>query len=356
MSCLDDKDVDLVHEHHKTAVEFSDTMPHQGSPETRLPQTPTKVFVRKFFNDKLLFPDDGNGPAEVEVWGFEDETSGRGVPSPLVRVQEGDVFHAKLEPSKSVHTIHWHGIEPVPRNDGVGHTSYEVSGSYTYQWSPEKFHGPFTGTAGTYFYHCHVNTTLHVQMGMFGPLIVDTEDGPGTPGKPARPFVDSPHRYEVEAFWAPYAVDPRWHELGHNAGLSGEDVGLNRFEPKHFYVLGFPGSPEPVHVATEVTARTGQPILIRLLNGTYIPVEVSFGGLTADVIASDGRPFRKANGDPVAFRRTGLRLSPAERYEFILNTKDRPAPPGTYTATVTFFDWIDNPKLATRTMPITITS
>ena len=32
---------------------------------------------------------------------------------------------------------------------------------------------PNRGAAGSYFYHCHVNTTLHVQFGMFGPMIFD---------------------------------------------------------------------------------------------------------------------------------------------------------------------------------------
>jgi hypothetical protein len=116
------------HELH-TQVEFSSSMPHEGSPVTEFRQTPNRTFLRKFFNQRLRFPDG----FETEIWSFEDERSGRVLPAPLTRALEGELVQVKLEPSKRVHTIHHHGMEPDPRNDGVGHTSFEVTGSYTYQ-------------------------------------------------------------------------------------------------------------------------------------------------------------------------------------------------------------------------------
>jgi FtsP/CotA-like multicopper oxidase with cupredoxin domain len=123
-----------------------------------------------FFNRKLTFPDG----SEHEMWSFEGNKFGRQSPGPRADAG-GPTVPGTVKPSKRVHTIHWHGIEPDPRNDGVGHTSFEVTGHYTYQWRPDVGvpGNPNRGGAGTYFYHCHVNTPLHVQMGMFGPIVVD---------------------------------------------------------------------------------------------------------------------------------------------------------------------------------------
>ena len=326
--------------------------------------------MRKFFNDRMRFPDG----AEHEIWGFEDDDSGRGLPSPLVRVREGEVVHVTLEASKRAHTIHWHGVEPDPRNDGVGHTSFEVTGSYTYQWQMQEGRpgDPNYGCAGSYFYHCHVNTVLHVQMGMFGPVIVDPvpHDDYPVPAGARRPFVDGP-LYDVatETLLAPYSVDPRWHEMNHAAGLSGEDVGLNRFSPRHFYVLGGlvaePPRGDGVHALTRMRANlpgTGYPTLLRVNNANYVPTRLRFLDpdgrpvRMAELIAHDGRPFRDTSvtpSPPTGRTRYPLHTSviafgAAERYDVLLH----PERAGTYRVQLEWLDWRTQQLLARRTVPL----
>ncbi len=89
-------------------------------------------------------------------------------PGPTPRVPRGAVFHGFTHgDGPPPHTIHWHGIEPTPINDGVGHCSMEI-GNFTYQWQPNFI--------GSYFYHCHRNTTQHFEFGLFGNLIIDPPD------------------------------------------------------------------------------------------------------------------------------------------------------------------------------------
>ena len=83
------------------------------------------------------------------------------LPAPTYRAPRGAICHNLTAcQGPPPHTIHWHGIEPTPMNDGVGHCSFEVQGSYTYQWQPNFI--------GTYFYHCHRNTMQHFEFGLSG--------------------------------------------------------------------------------------------------------------------------------------------------------------------------------------------
>jgi FtsP/CotA-like multicopper oxidase with cupredoxin domain len=343
--------------HQQTQVEFATSQPHEGSPVTEFRQTPDKSFLRTFYNAKLTFPDG----LRTEIWSFEDATSGRRFPAPLTRAKEGEIVQVTLHPSKRVHTIHHHGMEPDPRNDGVGHTSFEVTGQYTYQWRPQVGEpgNPNLGSAGSYFYHCHVNTVLHVQMGMFGPMIFDPPTGRGTA------FIDDPVGYDpaCEAILSPYAVDPRWHLLDHAAGLGGEDVGLNRFEPTNFYLLGgdlsgagqAPAKNAPaVQICSRILARPAgeRPGLLRILDAQYFPLVVRFGGgLKAEMFAHDGRPFRdttKRPSPPISVLTDIVKLGTAERYDMRLRPPAGARSGDSFPVTVDFLHWITGAVVGTR--------
>lgn len=113
---------------------------------------------------------------EVQFWGYGVENPILGIareelPGPTLRFDLGDTVIIHLNNiSPEDHTIHWHGLDVDQENDGVGHTSNDVYAgtSFTYEFVCDH--------AGTYLYHCHVMTPLHLAMGMYGLFIVDGEE------------------------------------------------------------------------------------------------------------------------------------------------------------------------------------
>ncbi|MBI5583675.1 MAG: multicopper oxidase domain-containing protein [Deltaproteobacteria bacterium] len=322
---------------------FASDVP-QGSPATPDLLNPDRIFNPEVYSGLMVQMPDGQ---LVEFWGFFDSTTPlvRTFPSSTIRVVEGEIFHGHLTRHKNTHTIHWHGMEPTAMNDGVGKLSFEVSGGagYTYQM--------LAGAAGTYFYHCHKNTLLHFEMGMYGMLIIDP------PGK-GGPFVDGGPGwvrrgndivpYDVEAIWVSDDVDPRWHIIGaadHSAGfpLPGttlmayndpQNPHFDNFSPRYFLITGrphpwsrnLPGNQVDSGVAA--TVRVGQTLLVRLLCAAYSLNKYTISGLNAEVIAMDGRvlgqdpytkysrPFTIAAGVPfelTAARRFDLLIKPTAR-------------------------------------------
>lgn len=113
-----------------------------------------------------------DGLKELVWFEFHDNdnpaAAGGTYPAPTIRVPRGVIFHADAQGhGPPPHTIHWHGIEPTPINDGVGHCSMEI-GHYTYQLQPNFI--------GTYFYHCHRNTVQHFNYGLYGMFLVFPPD------------------------------------------------------------------------------------------------------------------------------------------------------------------------------------
>ena len=129
----------------------------------------------------------------VDAWAFSVDTPSAAastIPGPVLRVREGDSvrinFWSIAAPMS--HTIHWHGIHLPWGMDGVPYVSQlpigkanagGVGPSFTYEFKLNQ--------SGTYWYHCHVDTAHHLDMGMYGAFIVD-------PANPA----DDP-KYDAEA-------------------------------------------------------------------------------------------------------------------------------------------------------------
>ncbi len=250
-----------------------------------------------------------NGTA-VKVWGFNDGYSGLQTgpfPSPAIRVRQGQIVHTKIYSPSMPHTIHHHGIEPQQIFDGVGHTSYDILGFYTYQWRPHQ--------AGTYIYHCHTNTVLHAEMGMYGALIVDPPKGQGW-------AADNTTQYNVERVWAVDDIDSSWHCLDWDAAVCSGDAGLNNFNPDLFCITG-KGQAELntdanlASPAVAIKCSRGQTVMLRYIVASYVPQRITFDSRLGDVIviAEDGRVLPQQNNLGTGAVIVG---TSAERFDIIL--------------------------------------
>jgi plastocyanin len=109
-----------------------------------------------------LFPDQ-----PMMGWGFNGQ-----IPGPTIRVTEGDRVRLILKnESSGKHTIHVHGQAKPVIMDGVpyvGQNPVKKGETYTYEFNANYL--------GTSFYHCHVDSAHHVDMGMYGAFIVEPKE------------------------------------------------------------------------------------------------------------------------------------------------------------------------------------
>ena len=111
----------------------------------------------------------------VENFGFPDARRSLRLPSPALRIEQGDRVRITLENTHYMpHTLHLHGADhgfvdvSGEGNDGVPLTSelpIMPGSARTYELTPRH--------AGTMFYHCHVQPHVHVMMGLQGLFIVE---------------------------------------------------------------------------------------------------------------------------------------------------------------------------------------
>ncbi len=96
-------------------------------------------------------------------------------PAPAIAVNQGEQFYLSLTNVGMLirpdlfdpHTVHFHGFPNASSTfDGVPESSISVNAGFslTYYYNLVE--------PGTYMYHCHVEATEHMQMGMLGNLYV----------------------------------------------------------------------------------------------------------------------------------------------------------------------------------------
>jgi FtsP/CotA-like multicopper oxidase with cupredoxin domain/plastocyanin len=230
----------------------------------------------------------------VRAWGYNGQ-----VPGPEIRVREGDRVRITLVNELPVPTtIHWHGVNVPNGMDGVAglnQAPVDPGASFVYD---------FVATpAGTRWYHSHTDAALQVALGLYGPLIVEPRVGGETYDRDDTYILaewDAELTPAVAAGTAPRGPGDR--------GLRGGELGSD-----YFLMNGrMQGAVPPIVV------KTGERVLIRLVNAGSLPHAFHIHGHSFQIVATDG------NSVPTAARltRDTVLIGPAERYDLALTANN----------------------------------
>ncbi|MEA3190862.1 MAG: hypothetical protein QOD77_1444 [Thermoplasmata archaeon] len=115
---------------------------------------------------------DGNQSRVVAITFRDADQQDEAIPSPELRVQEGDTVRLTIRNSNPLgHTFHLHGGLIPWDQDGVDYLTQMpimAGEERTYVFENMK--------AGTYWYHCHVDGAHHIDFGMYGAFIVEERE------------------------------------------------------------------------------------------------------------------------------------------------------------------------------------
>ncbi|HAM72726.1 MAG TPA: hypothetical protein DCM86_13880 [Verrucomicrobiales bacterium] len=295
------------------------------------------------------------GPDKVLAFAHSAAT----ISAPTIVLEQDQEFHLDLSnvgfdyrPDLfDPHTVHFHGFpQAAPIFDGMPMASVSVlEGAtlpYFYRLNIE----------GTYFYHCHVEATEHMQQGMIGNLYVHSRQdkiAAGTPLAHLPPGKGPAHRTSYRYVYndgdgsTEYDVEYPMQITGFDHHFHDEEIGI---QPPAFATLfdTYPllngrGYPDTVktgsiqnslginaqQVSSKVTARRGQRVLLRISNVS----ETDFNTLTVlgipmTIVGKDARLLRGPDGKNLYYRTTSVTLGGGETADAILDTAGLPI--GTY--------------------------
>lgn len=288
-------------------------------------------------------------------------------PAPTIVVDEDDeLFLALTNVGMAMrpdlfdpHTVHWHGFPQASSVfDGVPDASIAINmgATLTYYYNAVD--------AGTYMYHCHVEATEHMQMGMLGNLYVhprqnkltagvdlsdafatnaaNTENGGLTPppanDNGALHVAGATYAYNdgdgTTAYHVEYPIqigsfDPDFHD----ASLNVQPLPFRDMRDRYFLLngRGYPDTVKTTAIETDgklsqpvsslITATAGQKILLRIsnLNVTQFNT-IGTNGPPMRVVGLDARLLRDDDGNNMYYETNSLTLGGGQSADVIIDT------------------------------------
>lgn len=253
-------------------------------------------------------------------------------PSPAIRVEQGDTVWIQLENTHYFpHTIHLHGVDHPfidssgEGNDGVPQTSdkFVLPGqSKTYEIRPR--------VAGSFVYHCHVQTHVHLAMGLVGLFIVEENRpnnwvqtfnvGGGQVRAPSKAILEE---YDSEYDLHYHGMDKELHEIiqQHNdprliARKMNREYDMTD-STQDYHILNGRSFPYTLRESI-IVAEPDQNIKLRMFNSTGEMMAIHTHGHKATITHYDG-----VEHNPQAqIMRDVYDIAPAQRNDLKINTTD----------------------------------
>jgi FtsP/CotA-like multicopper oxidase with cupredoxin domain len=286
------------------------------------------------------------------------------VPGKQIEIAQGDILNLTLfvnmmTPQEAAattyqgHTVHLHGADVDSANDGVPETSLAVTSSYKYVWdmAAQAKADPKAEPIGSFMYHCHVHTVKHLDMGMYGAILVRPKDALGATIK-NQITTSEFSAFNVEQTYVVSAVDPAYHDVvAGGPPVVGDSPIFADYNPKFFLLNGTEGltSATPASAAMLSGVAPGSKVALHLVDpvsvyGLFSIKDAADTPQNFTVYVEDGRAIAPVPtlGDPLTSQ-TSLEIGPGKRFDIIFTT---PTTPGTLYPQIEF----KNPRGETITV------
>lgn len=348
--------------------------PDTGNIECVLPGPPVREVACRHITGGDGFINMADG-SSVYIFGFADVTGlpasevmtagelAASAPGPLIVVREGQELYLtlttlplKLRPDLfDPHTIHWHGFpnaSAILDGEPMASIAINPGASLTYYY---KAPAP-----GTYMYHCHMEATEHMQMGMLGNLYVKpAQDGISVGGFTTFAYNDlnGLTGYDIDYPLQIISFDPDFH----NANLNVQPLPFADMTDTYPLMNGR-GYPDTINPSADlgaspdngfqftqpmpslITATQGEMILLRMsslatvrfytLISPGIPMKVI--GKDAMILRGSGQP----SGTELSYVTNSITLGGGQSVDVLLDTSL--VTPGTYVLYTSNFNELSN--------------
>ncbi|MCP4904456.1 MAG: multicopper oxidase domain-containing protein [bacterium] len=313
----------------------------------------------------------GKDPSDVLI----DGTLAAEFAAPTIVLDEGDEFYLSLtnvgmaiRPDLfDAHTVHWHGFHnAAPIFDGVPDTSISImmGSTLAYYYNVVE--------PGTYMWHCHVEATEHMQMGMLGNLYVKPAQNKSADGTDLNGHIhetgdeyayndgDGSTHYDVEFPIQLSSFDPDFHDASYLvqalpfaemkdtfAMINGRGYPETLIEgPLHNSGNGLPTQP----LDSLVRADAGQTILLRISNLSITEyftlmspsIRMKVIGMGARILRGQNTPdgLGGMKERDLYFETNSVNVGGGEAYDVLLDTTGMS--PGTYFLYTSNLQYLSN--------------